>query len=309
MASCLELLLHRMVTRETSISAGLARMGLSAPDHVVRRLARLAELLENDAVDLGFLGPNEGQRVVSRHVLESAALTPHLIADGPIVDVGSGAGLPGLVLGALGHRTILIEAQAKRAAFLGRVADELGIDADVRHARAEDEGRGELRDTCASVVARALAAPAVAFELCLPLARPGGRILLPTSPPETSGRSPVTRSGPRVLKTMPGEAVSTDRRNRSRAGRADRSEAETRSAPPTAPDSVDARRHLPDDLATVADQLGGADVRWQELSVPGADGPRWVMMVDKRRPTPDRFPRRPGVPKRRPLGGGVASVH
>ena len=288
-----------MVTRETSLFQGLAEMGLAPSDEEIRRLAKLADLLENDAVDLGFLGPNEGQRVVSRHLLEAAALIP-LIDDGPVVDVGSGAGLPGLVLAAFGADVVLIDAQAKRADFLRRASSEIGVAAEVRHARAEDEGHADLREAAGAVVARALAAPATALELCLPFARPGGRFLLLASPEEDSVPPDVSDGDP----TDRGDAALS-------VGRAEaRADVELASV-----DDLTAGTGLRDayapvrrDLRAAARLLGGADPRWMPLSVPGADGPRWVMMVDKRAPTPDRFPRRPGVPKRRPLGGDVASV-
>jgi 16S rRNA (guanine(527)-N(7))-methyltransferase RsmG len=305
-----------MVTRETSLSQGLAAIGITASDLAIRRLALLADLLENDAVDLGFLGPNEGRRVISRHLLESAALLPH-IPEGPVIDVGSGAGLPGLVLAALGRTVVLIESQLKRVAFLQRASVELGADAQVRHGRAEEQGRGDLRDSADTVVARALAAPAVALELCMPFVRPGGRLLLPTTPAPESGSTIGTREGappddesdPAQPTPGPADAATPTRH------------ADTRVSDPVVYErGVDPDRAaaLPgcdagapvvaSGIAEVAELLGGGAVRWEELSVPGADGPRWVMMVDKRYPTPDRFPRRPGVPKRRPLGGDVASV-
>ena len=304
-----------MVTRETSLSQALSQMGIPASDQAILRLARLADLLENDAVDLGFLGPNEGQRVVSRHLLESAALIPYLLPDGPVVDVGSGAGLPGLVLAALGREVVLVESQARRAGFLRRASSEIDVDVDVRHGRAEDEGRGDLRDDAYSVVARALAAPAVALELCLPFVRPGGRLLLQATP--ELGVESSARSGERRVGDVPESELCPP--------------LGTDQDPPAPEGSGDARYRIqatdereggtsrrsdvghPEPAASaaldeVAALLGGGGIRWQRLSVPGAEGPRWVMMVDKRVPTPDRFPRRPGVPKRRPLGGDVVSV-
>ena len=286
-------------------------MGIPASDLVIRRLALLADLLENDAVDLGFLGPNEGHRVISRHILESAALAPLLPRDGPIVDVGSGSGLPGLVLAAMGRRMVLIDSLAKRAEFLRVAAAALGADVDVRAARAEDEGRGSLRDSAPGVVARALASPPVSLELCLPFVRRGGLLAILASP--SVGRSAGGSDG--------GPAARLDEPVCAGEGDPDHARDASAAAPdPTSlqdPAGGDSGR-LPADtagmrgddaLSAVARQLGGGDVRWQMLPVPGADPPRWVMMVDKRGPTPERFPRRPGVPKRRPLGGDVASVH
>lgn len=62
-------------------------------------------------------------------------------------------------------------------------------------------------------------------------------------------------------------------------------------------------------LGPAADALGGGAPAFLDLEVPGASGRRWVMIVDKVAPTPARYPRRPDVARRRPLGGGVTGEH
>lgn len=233
-----------MVARETSIAEALANAGAATDRLALDRLSAYTQLLLEKALPLGFIGPHEGDRLVSRHIAESAALVPFLPSGGRVVDVGSGAGLPGLVLACLGWSIDMIETNEKRAAFLEDAVGRLGVDARVHNARAEDIGHTDLRGSADAAVARALAPPPVALELCLPLVRLEGRVLLLTTPDATKGT----------------------------------------------------------DLGAVAEQLGGGDQEWRELAVPGADPPRCVMIVKKFRPTPDRFPRRAGVPKRRPLG-------
>src|SRR5688572_23672876 len=160
-----------MVARETSISSALAGSRLLPDDpgeseEAIRRLETFAELLRDVAIPRGFLGPAEGGRVVGRHVLESVGLSAVVPPDGLLIDVGSGAGLPGVVLAVLrSSPVVLIEAQARRAAFLREVSAAIGTTYDVVHARAEDAARSDLRETAATVVARALAEPAVALEL------------------------------------------------------------------------------------------------------------------------------------------------
>jgi 16S rRNA G527 N7-methylase RsmG len=295
-----------MVTRETSIAEGLAYMGLAADGQTIARLVVLADLLENDAVDQGFLGPNEGPRVVPRHLLESAALVPFLpdrAGPGCIVDVGSGAGLPGLVLAVLGYSVTLIEAQARRAGFLREAATRLGADVTIVQDRAEVVGRGALRESFVSAAARALAEPPVALELCLPLVREGGTVLIPSGdPPDFGARS-----------SMIGTGAAEGEDGRPHASR-DRPAGDS-GLPLQESRSQDARNSASDSgdpygaVVTAARTLGGGGPRWHELAVPGVTTTRWVMIVDKLRKTPDRFPRRPGIPKRRPLGGGVASVN
>ncbi len=95
------------------------------------------------------------------------------------VDVGSGNGSPGIPLALAYDAPItLLEAAGRKARFLERVAAELGVEATVIAERSEEAGRGAGRDAYDLALARALAPPPVAAELCLPLVRPGGRLLL-----------------------------------------------------------------------------------------------------------------------------------
>lgn len=102
------------------------------------------------------------------------ALLPELV-----VDVGSGNGSPGIPLAIdYGRPVTLLEAASRKATFLRRVVEELGIEAPVVAERSEHYARGAGRDRFDLVLARALAPPPVALELCLPLARSGGRVVL-----------------------------------------------------------------------------------------------------------------------------------
>jgi 16S rRNA (guanine527-N7)-methyltransferase len=96
-----------------------------------------------------------------------------------VVDVGSGNGSPGIPLAVdYGRPVTLLEAASRKAAFLRQVVVELGIEAPVVAERSEQYARAAGRDRFDLVLARALAPPLVALELCLPLARAGGRVLL-----------------------------------------------------------------------------------------------------------------------------------
>jgi 16S rRNA (guanine527-N7)-methyltransferase len=99
-----------------------------------------------------------------------------------IVDVGSGGGSPGIPLAiATGIPVDLLEATGAKCAFLRRCAEALPVPCEVIHDRSEHLARGDGRDAYDLVLARALAPPPVAAELCLPLARPGGHALLWTA--------------------------------------------------------------------------------------------------------------------------------
>jgi len=96
-----------------------------------------------------------------------------------VVDVGSGNGSPGIPLAIdYGRPVTLLEAASRKAAFLRRIVGELGIEAPVVAERSEHYARAAGRDRFDLVLARALAPPPVALELCLPLARSGGRVVL-----------------------------------------------------------------------------------------------------------------------------------
>lgn len=135
--------------------------------------------LAGAGVERGLLGPRETDRLWDRHLLNSAALAPLLPAGCSVVDVGSGAGLPGIPL-ALARpdcRYVLLEPLARRAAFLAEVVADLGLapTVSVVRARAEDHARtGAAYDVA---VARAVAPLDRLAGWCLPLLRPGGRLL------------------------------------------------------------------------------------------------------------------------------------
>ena len=99
--------------------------------------------------------------------------------EGPIVDVGSGGGAPGIPLAAaLPDRAVtLLEANGRKCAFLREIAREFP-NVEVVHGRAEEQGT----DRFGVAVAKALASPPVAAEWCLPLVAPGGAALLYVGP-------------------------------------------------------------------------------------------------------------------------------
>jgi 16S rRNA (guanine527-N7)-methyltransferase len=151
------------------------------------------------------------------HVEGSLAALPHVARfDGPIVDVGSGGGSPGIPLAvALPDREfILLEASARKAAFLERIA--LGFpNVQVIRGRAEEQ---EV-DAYGAAVARALAPPPVAAEWCLPLVQKGGGVVLYVGPTadleavarvasKVGGGTPERDGGviviPKVAPTPPG---------------------------------------------------------------------------------------------------------
>ena len=186
-----------------------------------------------------------------RHFLDSlsclAVLDP-LRAGTRLIDVGTGAGFPGIPLKIVvpGLELGLLEATAKKARFLEAVVEALGLaPLEVIHARAEEAGQHpDYRERYDVGVARAVASLPVLLEYGLPLVRVRGAFV---------------------------------------AQRGAEAEAEVRSS------------------AAALELLGGevADIR--PVRLPEVDEVRHLVRVEKVAPTPPRYPRRPGIPRKRPL--------
>lgn len=200
--------------------------------------ARLEAWLEDLAREPGLTAIRDALELRRVHV-EDALAAAGLVTEGPVVDVGSGGGSPGLPLAAA-HPELefsLLEATERKCAFL-RVHAAGFPNVRVINGRAEDVGRGEGRDAFATAVARALAHPPVAVEWCLPLVRPGGTLILYTS------------------------------------------------------------LSVEDAVARAAQALAGELVEVRPVA--GAEQ-KALAVVRKVDATPERFPRRPGVARKRPL--------
>lgn len=164
------------------LQAGLERLGVAADGVTLDRLARYHALLTewNARIDLtAVLDPEE---MVDRHYLDSAApLALGLIPQGArVIDVGTGAGLPGIPLCILRPdlRVTLLDAQRKRVTFLQAAIEALDLPAQAVHMRAEDAARDEAhREAYDVAVSRAVAATPTLLELTLPFVRVGGRAI------------------------------------------------------------------------------------------------------------------------------------
>ena len=195
----------------------------------------------------------EWDHVVGRHFLDSlsviTALPPEALrSDATLLDVGSGAGLPGVPLKIVfpDLKVTLLEVTQKKALFLEQVVVELGLPGlEVRTGRAEDLAREpDLREAFDTVVARAVAKLNVLVELMAGFCRVEGVVVA------QKGNAPhdEIRLASKAIKTMGVEV---------------------------------------------------AEVR--EVDFTGSDGPRSLVVLRKFHPTPRDYPRRPGIPFKRPL--------
>ena len=230
--------------------AELPALGLGEQkDALFRRYYR--ELVEwNRAVNLtAITTPDE---VASKHFLDSLSVArvipDETLAGGSLLDVGSGAGFPGLPLKIAwpGLHVTLLESVGKKAAFLRHVVDTLGLDGvEVENGRAESLAHDErLREGFDVVAARAVAHMAALAELTLPFCKTGGIVVAQ----KKAGIDEELREAARAIKS-----------------------------------------------------LGGALERIEVVDDVEPDDPRWLVVLRKTGSSPDRYPRRPGIPVKRPL--------
>ncbi|HEV3312226.1 MAG TPA: 16S rRNA (guanine(527)-N(7))-methyltransferase RsmG [Chloroflexota bacterium] len=235
------------------VPAGCHQLGVSLSQAQLNLLAAYCALLLVRNQTLNLTALRDPYEVARRHFLDALTLMPAIQGEQAavplsVVDVGSGAGLPGMVLAIAQPewRVTLVESNGKKAAFMQATAEKLHIgNVTVIAERAETVGRSDLRDHFDLAVARAVASTPVLVEYCAPLVRPRGQIAL-------------YKSG-------------------------DADEETGSAAEATAALSMAPMPPLP-----VPRSLGlGED--------------RFLLRFEKRGPTPDGFPRRPGVARRRPL--------
>ncbi|HUV88397.1 MAG TPA: 16S rRNA (guanine(527)-N(7))-methyltransferase RsmG [Anaerolineae bacterium] len=233
--------------------AGARELGVTLTDrHLAAFEACYRELLEwNQRFNLTAVTDREG--VLVRHFLDSlsclkALPRAELLAGARVIDVGTGAGFPGLPLKIVcpSMRLTLLEATRKKVTYLEHVVHELGLKGvEVIHGRAEDLGRDPAhRERYDWALARAVAEMPTLAEYLLPLVRVGGAALAQKG----EGAAAEVHGTDAAIATLGGRV----------------------------------RQLLPVELRGLAET-------------------RYLVVVDKVAATPERYPRRTGVPKKRPL--------
>jgi 16S rRNA (guanine527-N7)-methyltransferase len=189
-----------------------AELGVTLDATQAGTLLRYEDLLTSRAVPLGAIARSDATRIRDRHILDCLRAAPLVHEDEVACDLGSGAGLPGIVVAVAEPwvRVLLVESRAKRAAFLEFAVQELGLsNAEVVVRRAE-----ELRRELDACFARAFAPLPLAWSVAQGILRPGGRLIYfagaelgdPAVPEgaalEAVVRTPVLESaGPLVIMT------------------------------------------------------------------------------------------------------------
>ena len=246
-----------MAVKPDLLLAGAADLGIALTEEQQAAFTRYYHALADWNRRVNLTSVDSWDEVQTVHFLDSlsvaAALPPGVLDGGRILDVGSGAGFPGLPLKIAFPRlcVAVLESVGKKAAFLRAVVDMLDLrDADILHGRAEELAHSpELRESFDAVLARGVATMPVLAELTLPFARTGGLVV-------------AQKKG-----------------------------------------DVTAEMEQAEEAVRL---LGGGplDARWVRLR--GLPDERALVSALKVAPTPDRYPRRPGMPRKRPLGRRAA---
>ena len=233
---------------QARIASGLTALGLTPPDGAAARLAEYGRLLLEQNQVMNLTAITEPDQVADLHFLDSAALLTlgEDLRGKRLIDVGTGAGFPGLPLRILepSIRLTLLDSLGKRIHFLQTVCDELGLtDVACIHGRAE-EFAAEHRGSYDLAVSRAVASLPVLAELSLPLVKVGGSFL--------------------AMKSVESDA------------------------------ELAAAQHA---IAI----LGGAVEAVRDYAIPGTDVRHRLIVVEKVKKTPEKYPRMFAKIKKNPL--------
>lgn len=159
-----------LIGEDEEASREILGYGFAAAEEFANMLADQGELR-------GLIGPRELPRLWRRHILNSAAVGQFLPETGTVADVGSGAGLPGIVLSIMKPELdfTLIEPMERRVEWLDEVVEALDLDnVTIEHKRAEELHKRNNFDV---VTARAVAGMDKLLRFTMPLVAPKGRLL------------------------------------------------------------------------------------------------------------------------------------
>lgn len=188
-------------------------LGLAPTPAQTSRLLAYEAMLEDRGVLLGLVGKADAHRVRERHLLDCMRAVPHVVQSGLVYDLGSGAGLPGIVVAILRPEAgvLLVERRSRRAGFLEWAIRSLDLaNAEVAPCGIEDLAQGEA-GTC---TARALASLEESWVLAVPLLKPRGCLVYfagesASVPAELPGAGSVRAVGCEMLESAGPLAIIT----------------------------------------------------------------------------------------------------
>ena len=166
-----------MAYGQSQFASDLKALGINVPRGTLARLEAYAALLTKWQAKINLVGPATLPELWRRHFLDSAQLAPLLSeTNGTLVDLGSGAGFPGLVLAVMSDWQVhVVDSDQRKCAFLRQVALDCGVlDRVTIHARRIEQVTGIAADL---VTARACAPLDALLDLAEPFAGEGGRCL------------------------------------------------------------------------------------------------------------------------------------
>ena len=161
------------------LRAGVAAMGLPVDEAGLAKLGRFAELLVTWNRKVNLTAITEPREMAEKHFLDSLVLLPALTGRRTLLDVGSGAGLPGMAV-ACARPDLSVtccDSVGKKVAFVKAASAELGVDVRGVSVRAAGDPSKDGLPVCEAVVSRALAEPALWVPLGAPYVAPGGLLL------------------------------------------------------------------------------------------------------------------------------------
>lgn len=225
-----------------------SQMGIPMTEEQAKQFVIYHEMLvkANSEFNLTRISPDMSESC-DRNYLDCITVLPYLKDARSFIDVGSGAGFPGIPVAIMrpDMEVTLIDALGKRVTFLQSVIDALGLGARAIHIRSEEAAKkAEFREVYDVASARAVAEMNILTEWLMPFVKVGGKML--------------------VLK-------------------GEKAEEETAAA------------------KTAIETLGGEEAVIYDAPVPGRDWNHKIVEIGKINPTPERFPRKPGIAEKRPL--------
>ena len=234
-----------------SLKSGADSLGLSLSEEQVALCVRYCEILLAENQKQNLTSITDRKEVAVKHFVDSLTCMQALSsgADLKLIDVGTGAGFPGLAV-KIARPEIwltLLESQEKKIKFLEKVKSELNLEGvNVVKGRAEEAGKDETcRERFDVAIARAVADMSVLSEYCLPLVKIGGLFL--------------AMKGPAVEEDLAGAGAAIK-------------------------------------------ILGGSVREIINIDLPLYGDRRKIVVIEKVSATPEKYPRRAGIPKKKPLG-------